>query len=368
MTSEVKSSKGIEKMKISQNKATISIPSLRWKRTTKSFLGMTTRTSFSATYSMMASIITLISSFRFLETQRRGNSFHQILYLAGLLSFFSACDQSFQPLEANDEFFFSMYGYLDAGADTQWVHVTPIREQLDLLSDGSDIKVTIKNIQTGREIVMNDSLFERAVDFLNFWTDKPIEYDQTYRLSAELESGEKSQVLVTIPPEMPDPIVVVLTMPGAPPDYFVLVDEQVNLADIQVKYYMRLTAPGFETIRTVSFSYRNSAEFLEEFPGYYTVELKPDAELREVERQLLVPPEGDLEVVYRQVFVASSGEPLQEDIETLDDVTYALPQTVRNVDMGLGYVIGIDGKYVPYEGCLDERGNIISCGAEKPFQ
>ena len=142
----------------------------------------------------------------------------------------------------------------------------------------------------------------------------------------------------------------------------------MNLADIQVKYYMRLTAPGFETIKMVSFSYRNSAEFLEEFPGYYTVELDPDAELREVERQLLVPPEGDLEVVYRQVFVAASGAPLQENIETLDDITYALPQTVRNVEMGLGYVIGIDGKYVPYEGCLDERGNIISCGAEKPFR
>lgn len=293
---------------------------------------------------------------------------HQLLYVFTFLIIFSACDPSFQPLEANDEFFFSMYGFLDAGADTQWVHITPIREQVDLLSDGLDIRVTIRNMETGKEFVMNDSLFEQGVSFLNFWTDEPIDYNQTYQLSAELKNGDRSEVLVNTPEEMPDPIVVVLTMPGAPPDYYVLVDEQVNLADIQVKYYMRLTAPGFETIKMVSFSYRNSAEFLEEFPGYYTVELDPDAELREVERQLLVPPEGDLEVVYRQVFVAASGAPLQENIETLDDITYALPQTVRNVEMGLGYVIGIDGKYVPYEGCLDERGNIISCGAEKPFR
>lgn len=291
-----------------------------------------------------------------------------IAFLFSVFFVFAACDQSFDPLEANDEFFFSMYGYLDAGADTQWVHITPVREQVALLSDGSDITVTIQNIETGREIVMNDSLFERGVDFLNFWTDEPIEYNQTYRLSAELESGEKSEVTVKTPVEMPDPIVVVLTMPGAPPEYYALVDDQVNLADIQVKYYATLTAPGFESLKTVSFSYRNKAEFREEFPGYYSVKLNPDEELFELNRQVLVPPDGNLDVIYRQVYVAASGTPLQEGIESLDDVTYALPLTVRNVEMGLGYVIGIDGKYVPYEGCLDSKGNYISCGAEKPFR
>jgi hypothetical protein len=307
---------------------------------------------------------------------RNGFSHHPFNSLQGqlfglllLVSFiFSGCNQSFDPLQANEEFTFSMYGYLDAGADTQWVHITPIREQVALLSDGSDIRVTIENTETGRQIVMNDSLFERGVDFLNFWTAEPIEYDQTYRLTAELQSGEKSQVTVKTPEEMPDPIVAVFTQPGAPPKYYAFVDKHVNLADIQVKYYVRLTAPGFESIRAVSFSYRNSAEITEDFPDYYSVELDPDEELFKVEREILVPPEGKLEVVYRQVFVAASGIPLQEGIETLDDVTYALPQTLRNVENGLGYVIGIDGKYVPYEGCLDEKGNIISCGAEKPYR
>lgn len=281
---------------------------------------------------------------------------------------FPACDQSFQPLEANDEFFFSMYGYLDASADTQWVHITPVREQANFLSDGSEIRVTIENIDTNQEIVMNDSLFQRGQNFLNFWTDESIAHNQAYRLTAEFQNGEMSQVAITTPEEMPDPIVVVLTVPGGAPEYYVLVDKQVNLADIQVKYYVRLTAPGFESLKTISFSYRNSAEITEQFSDYYSVELDPDAELRQVERQVLVPPEGELEVVYRQVFVAASGMALPGGIESLDDVTYALPQTVRNVEMGLGYVIGIDGKYVPYEGCLDEKGNIISCGAEKPYR
>lgn len=289
-------------------------------------------------------------------------------FLLCIFTVFSACDQTFEPLEANDEFFFSMYGYLNAGADTQWVHITPIREQIDLPSDGSDIRVTIENMETGRQIVMNDSLFERGLDFLNFWTEEPIDYNQTYKLKAQLESGESSQVTITIPEEMPDPIVAEFTVPGSPTEYYVLVDKEVNLADIQVKYYVRLSTPGFQTIRTVTFSYRNSAEIVEEFPDYYSVELNPDEELFRVQRQILVPPEGELEVIYRQVFVAASGIALQEGIETLDDVIYALPQTLQNVEMGLGYVIGIDGKYIPYEGCTDGRGNIISCGPEEPFQ
>lgn len=281
---------------------------------------------------------------------------------------FSGCNQSFDPLETNNEFFFSMYGYLDASADTQWVHITPIREQVDELSDGRNIRVTIENVNTGREIVMNDTLFQQGRNFLNFWTDEPLQTNQTYRITARLESGEQSRVTVQTPEELPTPIIAVLTVPGAPPEYYVLVDKNVNLADIQVKYYVRLEATDFQSIRTFTFAYRNKAEEVEDFPGYYSVELDPDAELNEIERDLLLPPEGEFEVVYRQVYVASSATEWNEEVETLDDILYALPQTLNNVENGLGYVIGIDSKYVPYEGCLDQKGNLTPCPEEKPFQ
>lgn len=281
---------------------------------------------------------------------------------------FSGCNQSFDPLESNDELFFSMYGYLDASADTQWVHITPIREQVDELSDGSNIRVTIENVNTGREIVMNDSLFQQGRNFLNFWTDESLQINQTYRLTARLDSGEESHVTVQTPEELPTPIVAVLTVPGAPPEYYVLVDQDVNLADIQTKYYIGIQATDFQTTRTFSFSYRNDAEVMEEFPGYQAVEIFPDNELREIERDLLLPPEGEFEVIYRQVFVASTAIEWDKEIQTLDDVVYALPQTLDNVENGLGYVIGIDSKYVPYDGCLDQQGNLIPCSEEKPFQ
>lgn len=287
--------------------------------------------------------------------------------LACMFIFITACNQDFQPLESNDRYFFSFYGLIDAGADTQWVRITPIREQLELMSDGSEVRVTLENLESGQKIVMNDSLFIRGRNVINFWTNEPVKHNQTYRLSAELPSGEISDVTVTTPEEMPLPKVAVFTSPGLPPDYYVFVDKNVNLADIQVKYYVRLLAPNLDVERTFSFAYRNEAEITEEFPDYYTVQIYPDEELREIERQVLLPQDGEIEVVYRQVYVATSSFELDDEIETLDDVTYALPQTLLNVENGLGYVIGIDSKYIPYEGCLDQRGNPISCGEEEPY-
>lgn len=291
----------------------------------------------------------------------------RVSFLVLALLILSSCGQDFQPLEANDQYFFSFYGLIDAGADTQWVRITPVREQVEMLTDGSDLKVTLENLDTGQEHIMNDSLFIQGRNVLNFWTKGSVEHNQTYRLKAELPGGETSEVTVTTPEEMPLPRVVVFTIPGSSPEYYVFVDKQVNLADIQVKYYVRLLAPNLNVERTFSFAYRNHAEITEEFPDHYTVQINPDAELREIERQVLLPPDGEIEVVYRQVYVATSYLEWNEEIESLDDVTYSLPQTLQNVENGLGYVIGIDSKYIPYEECLDEDGNPISCGEEEPY-
>ncbi|WP_340107024.1 hypothetical protein [Rhodohalobacter sp. 8-1] len=289
------------------------------------------------------------------------------IFLVGLFFVLTSCNQEFQPLESNDRYFFSMYGLIDVGADTQWVRVTPVREQIDLLSDGSDLKVTLQNLETGREVTLKDSLFTQGRNVLNFWTDEPIVHNQTYRLKAELPTGEMSEVTVTTPNEMPVPKVVVFTFPGSPPDYFVFVDKNVNLADIQVKYYVRLLASDLDVQRIFTFAYRNKAEIINDFPDYYTVEIDPDAELKEIERQVLLPPDGVIEVVNRQVYVATSAVEWNEDIEMLDDVIYTLPQTLLNVNKGLGYVLGVDSKYIPYRGCLDEISFPIPCGEEEPF-
>lgn len=76
--------------------------------------------------------------------------------LMGLL-FLCGCEEPFEPLAPSD-LTFSIYGHLDAASDTQWVRVTPIRETLQTFPGPIDAVVTLEEIETGRVVVMLDSL------------------------------------------------------------------------------------------------------------------------------------------------------------------------------------------------------------------
>lgn len=299
----------------------------------------------------------------------RRNSMHSFLYLSAFLIFFTNCTDNFQALQENDQYQFSMNGYLDASADTQWVRITPAREQLETSTEIPEMTVTIENTGTGEVITMRDSLFQNSgANYLNFWTTESIRHNQTYRLVAERPDGEKTHATIEIPGELPTPMVVIQTSFGGPTTYSVVVDGSVHVADVQSKWYIRLKTPNLVTERTFTFAYRNSADTTETYGGAFTYQLEPEQELEEIERSVLLPPDGEIEVVNRQIYVASTSSPWSVDVSSMDDLTYALPQTFSNVENGVGFVTGIDSKSVPYASCENEaQTQIISCEEEKPF-
>lgn len=159
-----------------------------------------------------------------------------LLFLPFCILIFYSCDQTFEPLQENDKYYFSIYGYLDAAADTQWVRVGPTRQDINEPPDPTGIKVTLEHIQSGKTIVMNDSLFA-SKGFLNYWTTMNIKNEQTYRITAERD-GKASWVTVTIPQEIPDPYVVQNDFPRG---YNVYVDDGVrHIADVQSVWYVTL--------------------------------------------------------------------------------------------------------------------------------
>lgn len=304
---------------------------------------------------------------------QRGNTLQQLLASTFLLFvftlIFSNCTDSFQPLQENDQYHFSMYGYLDASADTQWVRISPAREQLETTAEIPEMKVTVENLATGDTITLRDSLFQnRGGNYLNFWTTEPIQHNQSYRLVAEGPNGKRSQVTVNIPGELPTPLVIIQQFFGQPTTYQVVVDNSVNVADVQSKWYVRLVAPNLDERRVFSFAYRNSAKTTDAFGGAFTYLLEPEKELDEIERQVLLPQNGKIEVVYRQIYVASSSSDWSSNIASLDDLTYSLPETFSNVENGAGFLIGIDSKYVPYASCENEnQTQVIPCRDEDAF-
>jgi hypothetical protein len=121
----------------------------------------------------------------------------------------AACDDSFEATAPSD-LAFSVFGYLDASADTQWIRVMPIRTVKVTSQDPLGITVTLENLGTGRTIELRDSLFRfssssepalgsEGVYVHNFWTLEEIEPGASYRFSARQEGEEPAEAVVEIP-------------------------------------------------------------------------------------------------------------------------------------------------------------------------
>lgn len=363
---KAKVKRGSQKVKSDSRKPELVNPPLKGDRTTKSFRGMTARTFFSDTNSRLSVAIPL-------RPLRRGSSLQALLVyvfiiFASLLTL-SSCTDSFQALEENDQYYFSMYGYLDASADTQWVRVTPAREQVDALEEVPEMTVSVENLDSGDTIMLNDSLFQNSgASYINFWTTEPIQHNQSYRIVAKRPDGSTSHATVNTPGELPTPRVIIQTSFGFPTTYSVEVDASVHVADVQSKWYVRIKAPNLDSRRIFTFSYRNDADTTEAGGGSYSYQLKPEEELNDIEAQVLLPDNGEIEVVHRQIFVASTGSEWVSGVSSLSDLEYAIPETFSNVENGVGFVTGIDSKYVPYESCENEsQTQIVPCPEEKEF-
>lgn len=126
---------------------------------------------------------------------------NHFLFLSAFL-LIAGCNQSFQPIKDDPNATFSIYGYLDATADTQWVRVIPARQEVNMFDEKPEMYVTLTDVKTGNSTVMNDSLILSwdGRHMLVVWTTMDIEPEHSYTLRAERPDGEESHVTVTTPP------------------------------------------------------------------------------------------------------------------------------------------------------------------------
>jgi hypothetical protein len=121
----------------------------------------------------------------------------------------AGCDDApFEPFAENTVGPFAIFGYLDLRADTQWVRVMPIRQNLLTAPDPIDAIVTLEHLGTGRVVTLRDSLFgftDRELGGVgyahNFWTTEPVEPEATYRLVATRSDGAATTAMVEMPPD-----------------------------------------------------------------------------------------------------------------------------------------------------------------------
>lgn len=290
-----------------------------------------------------------------------------LLLAAGYLLTLSSCDESFQPLQENDTFFFSIHGYLDVTADTQWVHVGTIRQTVDEPPpDPEKIQVTLKDLGSGEIVVMNDSLFT-SQNVLNYWTTMEIKHEQTYEITAQHDDGNTSRVMMTTPAELPHIYIIPQCGVGVPPGIRIWIDDAVErIADLQSVWYVILN-PGTENQKRIfKFPLRNTLTHTPGYRGSYTARVYWENELAHIEHR--VGTGTEILVVARQFFVVAGGPEWDDNISSIVDLEYFLAGNASNVENGLGYVVGVNSNWCRQYTCSEFDGSISGlCEPEEPF-
>lgn len=278
---------------------------------------------------------------------------YRIAFLPVILTglyFIAGCNETFEPLQENDHFFFSIYGYLDATVDTQWVRAVPVRESIDVISDMEDVTATLEHVGGSEMAVMNDSLFSYFHDGLayNNWTAMKLLPEETYRLTAEYSDGRSSHVEVTMPENFPTPVLEISGL--------LSVSGVKRLADVRTIYHVR-----FPTTNEVEIFDFPKDEISPRPPDGYLINLRGGRDVAYINE---FHPFG--EIIKRQIFVASAG-PGWHDFRSIERRIFNLPDGVSNVENGVGFLAGVISKTIPYEECLDEDSGVpVACPEEHP--
>ncbi len=163
-----------------------------------------------------------------------------LTFLLSVVLVLSGCETSVDPIVGTEKAF-SLYGVLQPRADTQWVRVYPIKEQLrPTPPDSLDVTFRSTELERGRSTVWHDSLIrEDDGRYAHvYWSRTPIAYERTYRLEVT-ESGGTTRVEVPVP----EPAGLALREPqaeAAPVIVPVHVTRSVpRLINLEVEYYVQ---------------------------------------------------------------------------------------------------------------------------------
>ena len=124
--------------------------------------------------------------------------------LCTLALLLGGCSTEFDP-RTDTDLYFSVWGALDATADTQWVRVAPVRATVDREAGPVDADVSLVRLSDGQRWPLADSLLTLASGLVvhGFWTTAAIEPDATYRVDIRRSDGAETRATVRIPPALP---------------------------------------------------------------------------------------------------------------------------------------------------------------------
>ena len=262
----------------------------------------------------------------------------------------AGCESSFEVFGESDAYF-SMFGFLDASADTQWVRVEALQDSLINDANPLDAEFSMTHVASGWRIVWRDSLFEFAggARAYNIWTTEPILPLETYRLEVVRSDGATSAATVVLPDTFPDP--ALNTFP------FSIINLPIGGEVCATRFELLIVNVDEFAALEVTYRVPNQRGRIRSFEVSYIPEIRFNAqgqvevdvtwaddllEFATADIEIDIPELLRLESVEILVAVAGPGWP----DNALDDETVALPGTVSNVENGFGFVGGVASKRI----------------------
>ena len=159
-----------------------------------------------------------------------------VALLLDVLQALTGCQESVDPF-VGSAIPFTVWGFMNAGADTQYVRVFPVTDHL--IPDpgaGIDARVFSTNLTTGerREWAYEAVRFDSLISGHFFFSPFRAEHEHRYRLEVVRSDGETSSVEVTVPSEVDFDIQVNLGSTEIPVE---IRGEVPNLVGLRVTYH-----------------------------------------------------------------------------------------------------------------------------------
>lgn len=117
------------------------------------------------------------------------------------LLLFGGCEEGVDYFKGTD-LPYTVWGFMNAGADTQLVRVFPIRDEISFGNTGSiDARVFSTNLTTGeqREWTYQRVEFDSLIEGHVFWSPFRAQHNHRYRLDVVRSDGETSSAEVVVP-------------------------------------------------------------------------------------------------------------------------------------------------------------------------
>lgn len=249
--------------------------------------------------------------------------------------FFIGCDPAFNPIEY-DTRHFSVFGYLNASADTQFVRIEKLRDGMATdAPDTLDIKVTLKNANTGQSEQLHDRLFDYYQDGKahNYYTTMDINPTEKYHLEVRGEEGTSSAE-VEVPDSFPKPEVV------RNDDFLTSVKIRGVNRLIAVKTIFQTCSQdrGCYCKKPTRYTYSHLQDTLKMNDG----SIKAKIDLHDTKEKIFrnFGPNKNYFILNYDVVVAE-GMPNWPNYANLDPEAVALPDVATNINGGVGYLGGI---------------------------